>query len=249
MRFLVATALLVLVQTMSAQSVSALIARGDKEDKANRNSSALEIYLLADKQQPDDPDILYRISKQQAQLMLDAKSTAQKKAIGAKALDAATRAVKFGPDNSQAHLALAVVYGRLALLESPGKQIEMSRLIHDEAATAVRLDPKNDIAWYVLGRWNYELANLNPILKALAQTIYGKFPDASNENALAAFRKAAAIDPKSVMHQIELGRTLAILGKNDEARKAIETGLALPSRAMDDEETKQRGRDTLEKLK
>ncbi len=61
--------------------------------------------------------------------------------------------------------------------------------------------------------------------------------------------KAAAIDPKSVMHQIELGRTLAILGKNDEARKAIETGLALPSRAKDDDETKQRGRDTLKKLK
>ena len=92
------------------------------------------------------------------------------------ALDAAKRAVAADPNNAQAHLSLAIVYGRIALNEPPRRKIEMSRLIKQEAETAARLDPKNDYAWHVLGRWNYEIANFNPLLKALAQAIYGKIP-------------------------------------------------------------------------
>lgn len=94
--------------------------------------------------------------------MLDAKSASEKRQLGEKALDAAQRAVTANPNNTQTHLSLAIVYGRIALDEPARRKVEMSRLIRQEAETAAHLDPKNDYAWHVLGRWNYELANFNP---------------------------------------------------------------------------------------
>jgi hypothetical protein len=51
-----------------------------------------------------------------------------------------------------------------------------------------------------------------------------------------------------LIHHIELGRTYAQMGKAEEARKAINKGLAMPETEKDDPESKRRGRAALEKL-
>ena len=50
------------------------------------------------------------------------------------------------------------------------------------------------------------------------------------------------------MHYIELGRIYADMGRKDDARFYINKGLGMPDAEKDDPETKQRGRETLEKL-
>ena len=61
-------------------------------------------------------------------------------------------------------------------------------------------------------------------------------------------KKAIALNPKRLMHYIELGRIYAQMGKKEEARQFINKGLAMPDTEKDDPETKQRGRETLAKL-
>ena len=236
------------IATLQAQSVSDLITAGDALDAKNKNSEALALYLQADATTPNDAEILRRISKQYNQLMLDAKTSAERTDLGQKALDAAKRAVAADPNNAQAHLSLAIVYGRIALNEAPRQKVELSRIIKQEAETAARLDPKSDYAWYVLGRWNYEIANFNPVLKALAQAVYGKLPDASNEKAVEYLQKAIALQPRRVIHHLELGRAYLALGQTQKARDELNTGLALPSTDKDDDADKQRARATLKKL-
>ena len=51
-----------------------LAAEGDDLDRKNRNFEAVALYLQADSQKPRDAGILWRISKQYAQLMMDAES-------------------------------------------------------------------------------------------------------------------------------------------------------------------------------
>ena len=238
---------LIFVSSVRAQ-VEELVKTGDDLDEKNRNSEALLIYLKVDEQMPNDAEILRRLAKQYAQLMLDARSSSEKRQLGEKALDAAKRAVTAGPNNSQAHLALAIVYGRIAFSEPARRKIEMSRLIREEAETAVRLDPKNDNAWHVLGRWNYEVANFNPILKALAQAVYGRLPDASNEKAVEYFSKAIVLQPRRVAHHLELGRVYLALGQKQNARQQFDKGLSLPSTEKEDENNKQRARETLRQL-
>ncbi len=226
-----------------------LIAQGDAADLRNENSTALDLYLEAGSLRPDDPEILRRIAKQYAQLMVDAPRDSDKRALGEKALTTAERAAALGPRNAKARLSLAIVLGRVAFLEPPRQRIELSRRIREEALAATRLDPREDLAWHVLGRWNYELANFNPFLRSLAELIYGRFPDASNEKAAEYFQKAIAVGPPRAVNHIEYGRALAALGRNDEARRQFQKGLALPSADKDDEETKRRGREALRRLR
>ncbi|MEX1119962.1 MAG: hypothetical protein WEB60_14340 [Terrimicrobiaceae bacterium] len=230
------------------KSVEVLIQESEQLTDQQENRKALDVLLDADRRWPDNAAILHRIAGQYVLLMDNPLSKAEKEKFGQLALEAAERAVALAPDDAQTRLSLAIVLGQVALLESPRRQIEMSRRIREEAEAATRLDPEEDHAWHVLGRWNYELANLNPLLKSFAQAIYGKFPDASNTNAATYFRKAIASGPPRVIHHIEYGRTLAVLGEKDEAREQIERGLALPSKSKEDEESKARGRQALKSL-
>jgi tetratricopeptide (TPR) repeat protein len=79
--------------------------------------------------------------------------------------------------------------------------------------------------------------------------LYGEMPPASNEEAVKCFEKAIELNPNRSIHHIELGRTYAQMGKSEEARKCIEKGLEMPNTGKDDQEVKQRGRETLEGLK
>ena len=240
--------LLLVASTLHAQ-VPELITAGDALDQQNRNSEALALYIKADAKKPNDSEMLRRISNQYAQLMLDATSSSERAELGRSTLDAARRAVAADPNNARAHLSLAIVYGRIAFNEPPRRKIEMSRLIKQEAEIAARLDPKNDYAWHVLGRWNYEIANFNPVLKALAEAIYGKFPNASNEKAVECFQRAIVIQPRRVIHHLELGRAYLALGEKQKAGDELNKGLSLPPIDKDDDDNKQRARATLKQLK
>jgi len=231
-----------------AADVPALIKSGDALDAKNRNPEALELYLQADASRPDDAEILQRIANQYSQMISEMPTHDEKVRIGKLALQFAERAVELAPANSDAHLTLAICYGRVALLESPRERLEYSKKIQSEAEAAVELNPQNDFAWHVLGRWNYELATLNPALRVVAELIFGKFPDASLERAAECFEKAIAVGPDRVIHHVELGRTYLALGRIDEGRAQLKTGLELPNRKKDDSESKVAARKALDSI-
>jgi predicted Zn-dependent protease len=66
--------------------------------------------------------------------------------------------------------------------------------------------------------------------------------------ALDCFKTAVKLRPDRLIHHIELGRTYAQMGKTEEARKALNKGLAMPNTEKDDPESKRRGREALAKL-
>src|SRR5258708_20177455 len=73
--------------------------------------------------------------------------------------------------------------------------MEYSRVIQREAEKAIQLNPKNDLAYLVLAKWNFEMSDLNPILRGIAQMLYGQVPDSSQEKAIEYFKKAISITP------------------------------------------------------
>jgi tetratricopeptide (TPR) repeat protein len=113
----------------------------------------------------------------------------------------------------------------------------------------LQLDPRNDTAWHILGRWHRVLADVSGLKRALAGAIYGRLPKGSNEEAVKCLEKAIALNPNRLMHYIELGRVYAQMRRKNEAREFINKGLAMPNVEKDDPETKARGRETLEKLR
>jgi tetratricopeptide (TPR) repeat protein len=204
-----------------------LIAQGDAEVTAMHAPEALAFYDQAAKTDPDNVQILLRISQQCSNLISQAKSPSDALDYAKRSLDEAKQAVTLAPDNPKAHLALAVAYGRITDFEDNRTKVEDSRYVKSEADKTLELDPKDDIAYHVLGRWNYAVATLNPMLKLVARFVYGGMPEASLEEAVRDYKKAIELAPLRVIHHHELARAYAALDQPDNARKEWQTELTL----------------------
>lgn len=233
---------------LGAQSAGEVIARGVDLDRRHRHAEAAQVYLEASARAPDHPEILRCLAGQYLQLMGETNDTAAKKQLGTKALAAAEAARKIAPENAKVRLMMAIVYGRVALLEPPARQVEMSRLIKEEVDASLALDPNDSQAWYLLGRWNYEMASLNPLLRGMARVVFGKLPDAGLGQAGECFQKAISLGPPRRANHIELGRTYAAMGQKAEAGQQLNKGLAMTPIGKDDVEAGERGRKALERL-
>lgn len=232
-----------------SQSVDDLIRKGDAFAAKMQAADALRYYLPAEKQQPQNVRLLVSIARQYRYLMADAGTKEEKLKLGMMALGFGQRAADLGPNDAEAQLSPAISYGKLLPLQGSRQQVENSPRIKEGADRALRLDPKNDLAWHVLGKWHQVLADVGAVKRAFAPLIYGKLPTGTNEEAVACFRTAIEINPARLMHYVELGRTYANMGRKEEARRFIEKGLAMPETEKDDPEVKRRGRETLAKLK
>jgi tetratricopeptide (TPR) repeat protein len=231
------------------EDFASLMKRGDQFDAQLKTREALATYLEAEKLQPNNIDLLNCIAKQYAESQNDVPTKDEKISVGMKALDYSRRAVAADPKNAMAQLSLAISYGRLTPYLDGKTKVAYSKLVKEHADKARELDPKgNDLVYHVLGAWNYEVANLNPVLRTVAQLVYGKIPDASNQAAAENFKKAIDLNPRRLANFIELGRTYVAMGKKEDARTVLEKGLSLPIRQRDDPETKERGRAALRKL-
>jgi tetratricopeptide (TPR) repeat protein len=177
--------------------------------------------------------------------MADAPDTDDKLRLAHAALDYSNRAAALAPNDSDAQLSVAITLGKMLPLESSKEQVENSRKIKVAVDKALKLDPQNDLAWFVLGRWHQGYAELSAIRRKLGELLYGKLPDSTDADAAACFEKAIAANPARLIHYIELGRTYARMGRTAEARRLIEKGLSMPNVGKDDPDVKERGRETL----
>jgi tetratricopeptide (TPR) repeat protein len=231
--------------TFATENVTELVRQGDAFDEKLDNARALELYLQADRLKPNDPETLWRIARQYALLMNDAKSDEQQQEAGEKALEYAKRGVALNPAHAKSVLSVAICYGRLIRFVGARTKVEYSRLVKEHAEKALELDPTDSYAWHVLGAWNYELAQMGAFTRTFVKVVYGGIPEASNEEAERLFRKAVELAPQRVSHRVELGRTYAALGRKEQARDELRRALSLPNREKDDAESKQRASKTL----
>jgi len=231
-----------------AEDANALIAKGDQFDKRLQAKEALENYLPANKLEPDNVDLLVRIARQYRHLMSDAPSKKEKLRLGDISLEFANRAATLAPNNAEAQLSPAISYGKMLPFMGSKDQVNASPRIKAAVDRALQLDPTNDNAWHILGRWNRVLANINVVKRVLAKALYGDLPVTTNEAAEKCLLKALEINPNRLMHYIELGRIYAQMGRKEDARKYIQKGLAMPNKEKDDPEMKDVGRHILEKL-
>ncbi len=231
-----------------AQTADDFIAKGDVFDLTFEGNRALNYYLQAVELEPKNVPLLLRIARQYRYLLAEARTKEDKLRYGTTSLGYALRAAALAPRNSEAQLSPAITYGKMLPFQGPKVQVEVSPLIKIAADKAIRLDPRNDTAWHVLGRWHQVLSNVGALKRALGGLIYGKLPVTTNEAAVKCFTQAIALNPGRLRHYIELGRTYAQMGNSTEARRFLQQGLAMPNMEHDDPELKVLGRETLAKL-
>jgi tetratricopeptide (TPR) repeat protein len=85
-----------------------------------------------------------------------------------------------------------------------------------------------------MGRWHFTLADLSWFERKIAGLIYATPPKASFEEAAEFFQQAIEMAPGEVRHHLFLGKTFIQLGKNDEAKGALNAALAITAETDSD---------------
>jgi thioredoxin-like negative regulator of GroEL len=228
--------ILLFVPPVRAADIRSQLQKADQLEDSDRLGQALEILKAAEQIEPDNPEILYRISNVNAETADVVSDEKEKKTYAQTALKYAKQAVEKGPNLSDAHLSLAIAAGKVTDFVDNRTKMEYSRVIQQEAEKAVQLNPKNDLAYLVLARWNFEMANLNPILRGIAEMLYGQVPPSSQEKAGEYFKKAIAIAPNRIAHHFEYAEALDRMGKKEEARGEYQKVLQLSATSREDRE-------------
>ncbi len=244
----IAAVLLFGAGSVKAQSTAELVAKGDAADQAFKPGEALKSYLPAEKKDPKDVELLLKIARQYRHLMTDAKGDDKKLEYGNTSLAYAKRAAALAPNDSDAQLSPAISYGKMLPFEGKSEQVATSPMIKAAADRALKLNPRNDSAWHVLGRWHQTYAAVTGVRRTIGEALYGKLPTCTNGDAVACFNKAIAINPKRLRHYVELGRTYAQMNDAANARKNLEKALAMSNTEKDDFEMKKAAKETLADL-
>ena len=221
---------------------------GDIAFKKFDNRAALENYRRAAEIDSSNCEALWKLARAYVDvgMSLPKKEQPPYFALGEKT---ARRCTALHPDSANGHFFLAAALGRVALYEGGKRKIQISKEVKAEAERALQCDSTHDGAMHVLGRWNYELAELNFLERAVAKVIFGGLPTGANyEQAAKYFEQALEHRPDMPVHHFELGRTLLKLDRPAEARRQFEQCLALPDILWDDARHKQEARRLLDKL-
>lgn len=233
---------------LGEETVASLLDSGNAAEARCDVKRALELFRRADALKPNDPSILQKLSKQISDSTEDIVDPQERKRLVEQALAYSERALALSPGNPICLLSLAVCYGKLTSTADNATRVEYSRRVKRYAEEALAADPSYAYAHHVLGKWNYEVAQIGGPTRVAARMLYGGLPPASAAEATRHLEKAVELEPNLPAHHVELGFAYLSQGDKRRAIEHLKQGLSLPTTEKHDESCKARARAMLEKL-
>jgi tetratricopeptide (TPR) repeat protein len=150
----------------------------------------------------------------------------------------ASAALSVNTNSSEANCAMAFALGRISRVSSTRERVILARDVKFYADKSIRLDPANFRAYHILGRWNYDVSDLNMAERSFARMFYGKLPDASLDDAIADFEKSRSLYPAFILNYYELARSYHRMGEDKKAVGYLRTLLTMQDVIFDDTRVK-----------
>lgn len=230
-------------------SFSNYLAQATLEERHGDISAALKIYGDAEKTESKNAENLCALARRCCNLTYLTNDEATQKDLVRRALDCSLKAVRADSNNATAHASVAVCYARSCAFADIKTQLAYSKLFKTEAERAIALDPNQDIAYYLLGRWNYEIARVGLFSRAFVRVVYGGLPKASYTEAIANFKKAIELAPGRILYHDGLAMAYEATGqKKPELEELKRCGSLTPS-GPEDADAQRNAEKKLERLK
>ena len=115
----------------------------------------------------------------------------------------------------------AVLHGQIGLIEGTKQKIINAYDVLKYGKIAINLDPSYDNTYHLLGRLNFELANLSWLERNVASLIYETPPKGSFDKAADYFLTAIKLNSDNTRHWLWLSKTYIALGQNNKARSSL----------------------------
>jgi Flp pilus assembly protein TadD len=189
--------------------------------------SAVEFYIAALNQHPDDPDVLWRLARVHV-CMGEAIEGEKCTELCKKAESYALQCIQKDSTRAEGHTWRAAALGYVALDAGIGQQVKLSHELLREVNMALTLNPNDDAAYSIKGSFYRAMGNVSWFQRQLAAIFVGTVPNGGFGEAEASLKKAVALAPDVMRHQYELGILYIDMGRKQEARKVLEQAATLP---------------------
>jgi tetratricopeptide (TPR) repeat protein len=220
------------------QNIEKLLNQAHALEVSFKENAALEKYIEVQRIQPLNQTALYKCAELLGKIGARETNASIKEKKYVNALAFSKMLLKNYPNSDLAHESMSIVLGRLALTKSGKEKVDYVKEIKQHADQAVKLNPNNFKAWHVLGRWHYEVSDLNFIEITAIRLLFGGMPNASFNLAAKAFEKAAEINTKFCLNYLELAKSYHKLNQNKKAILILKQLVNLPNTNEDDPEIK-----------
>ena len=142
----------------------------------------------------------------------------------------AEEAIRADSSVANAHFSLALVLGRLSRTRGGKERVRFGRIIYDETERTIRMDPRHDGAYHILGMWNAEVKRLSGFTRFAAKTFLGAgFMSRANwDSAVANMERAVQLNPQHVYHRLELASVYLDVDQPAKAKEQLQAIAALP---------------------
>lgn len=236
-----------------AQSVDKLIEEVDNYYKQFNNDKALEIAKKAEKSDPDNFEVIWRISRTYVDIAEKMpSSTSQQEdaqlAVFQKALEYADKAIKINSSSSIGFLRRAIANGKIALFKGVFSVAGVVNSVRADVEKSIQLNNGGNftqaVAHYVLGRTHAKISEKWKPARAVLGLGW-----ADNEIAIAEFKKAISLYPTYVMFYVDYANSLIREDEYKTAREMLNKALQQPIQHQDDEKRIAEAKKTLNDIK
>ena len=251
--FIFLFAFVLAVSFVKAQSVTDIINEVDNYSKQFNNEKALTAIQKAEKIDPNNFEVLWRLSRTYVDLAEKMpSSTSEQKdaqlAVYQKALDYSDKAIKKDPNSSVGFLRRAIANGRIALFKGIFSVAGVVNQVRADAEKAIQLNNGGNfvqgVAHYVLGRTHAKTSEKWKPARSLLGLGW-----ADNEAALQEYKKAISIYPGYIMFYVDYAISLEREDDYKTAREMLNKAFSCTKQHQDDDARLAEGKKLYEKIK
>lgn len=241
-----ATILGFLLLTLPAPLPS-FLERGDQEFASIRYPLAEATYDSALATSADSAQVLWRLARVFV-CEADISPKEQRLDLYRRAEAYASRCILADSMKSEGHTWRAAALGNIAMFEGAKTKVRLCYAIKKEITISISLNPRDDIAYSILGSFYMALGNVSWIERQLAAVFLGSLPAGGYEESESALKKAIALAPDVIRHHFELGELYILQDRNEEALREFRKVALLPVLLGRDERTQSRAAGLVKKL-
>ncbi|MES2775859.1 MAG: hypothetical protein V4722_16915 [Bacteroidota bacterium] len=222
-----------------AQDAETLMKEGLRYEQQLKDTMAIGKYAKALLMQPSNIKAAIKCAEMNCSIGARQTNPAEKTKYYTEAKRYSDAALQLDSNNADANYITAVVYGKLTEVEtSNDKMVEDVKNIKVFADKSLTINPNHGKAWYVIGKWHYEVLNLNVFKKAAVKLFYGGLPKATIDTAIACFEKCKTLEPYLAMNYLALGKAYYYNKQYEKALAALQQCAKCPTLLPEDRTTK-----------
>lgn len=204
----------------SSQNLQYLQRQADSLEAAPNEKAAFNMFKIIHKNFPTNIYALTKCSELCSRIGSREADTRSRDSYYAAALTYAKKALAINPKDDEANVAMSIALGRSTMYKSGREKVSAAREIRRHAEIALSRNPSSFKAWHIIGKWHYEVSNLNVFERTALKMFYGGMPEASLSESIRAYEKAKILKPDFLLNYLELAKAYK---RNEEDKKALTT--------------------------